>query len=117
MPGEKRAKSDDGQTFDADAQLKLQTAHEAVERPDKFAELFCKAAKTQTAIKDILWDELRKLLASDQAARESLKGIIREVEKEDWKFLGKKFFIGIWTLVVIVLTSIANALFGGFFSG
>ena len=36
--------------FDADAQLKLDTAHGAIERPDKFAEVFCKAAATQVSI-------------------------------------------------------------------
>lgn len=52
-----------------------------IEQPDKFAEIFCTAAKTQKNIDTALKDLIKDLLQHDHVARNIIKSIIREVDK------------------------------------
>jgi hypothetical protein len=109
--------------FDADAQVKLESAHDLVQRPDKFAEVFVKAAETQTSIKQLIRKEIRESLALDPESRTSLRGLIAEQFKEaeisnrvrhsfpgrvNWRALIKsawgKIGILVWTVIVALVT-------------
>ena len=88
---------------------KLEKAHGLADRPDKFADMFEQSAKSQTKIKDILKKEIREILSTDVDAKSSLKGIIRQVEREDLWIYTKKFGFAIWTLVSIVIGALVQA--------
>jgi hypothetical protein len=73
--------------FDANAQVKLDAAHDLVQHPDKFAEIFVKPAETQTKIKEYVRKEIKESLESDIGTRTAMKGLIAEQFKEDWSHL------------------------------
>ena len=104
--------SSDESTFNSDAQLKLDKAHNVIDRPEKFAAHFRNVAKSQTDIKKVIMEIVRECIESDVETRKHFKNLIREVENENWrgflKTLGGKAFFGIWTLIVIVVTAIVN---------
>ena len=93
--------------FNADAQLKLDTAHDILQHPDKFAEIFLKAATSQTAIKNHIQKEIQDSLSTDQISKAALKTLIKEQLKEDWKgFMrstGGKIAFGVWSIALVVL--------------
>jgi Ni,Fe-hydrogenase III large subunit len=94
--------------FDADAQVKLESAHDLVQRPDKFAEVFVKAAETQTSIKLLIRKEIKDSLALDPDSRSSLKDLIAEQFREDWRAFVKsawgKIGLLVWTVIVALVT-------------
>jgi ferritin len=74
-------------------------------QPDKFAELFCNAAKTQRIIDAALKEIVSELIKKDSDTKEHLKSLVREVEKEDFRaFLRKVGFAG-WTLLVAAFSA------------
>jgi hypothetical protein len=101
--------------FDANAQVKLDAAHDLVQHPDKFAEIFVKAAETQTKIKEYVRKEIKDSLESDSGTRNAMKGLIKEQFKEDWKAFVMsswgKVSLGVWTLVVAVISAWLGHLF------
>ncbi|QQR61107.1 hypothetical protein IPH19_01410 [Candidatus Uhrbacteria bacterium] len=107
-------REDENIAFSVTDQLHLKTVHDAIDRPDKFAELFCQAAKTQTSVKEVLWEQIRSILTTDVEARNALKVIVREVEKEDVRIFGKKIGFGVWTLFTIGMGAFLGALFTKF---
>jgi hypothetical protein len=93
--------------FDASAPLKLQKVHDAIDRPDKFAEIFVKAAQNQVSVKDLFRTMIRETLNTDVQARDALKGIIKQVNKEDWRSFVRsawgKVSLVIWTVVTLAI--------------
>jgi hypothetical protein len=92
--------------YDASAESKLNKAHDTIEHPDKFAEIFIKAAKSQTVISEYLESEVQTNLSSDQI-KKTIKNLVEEHFKESWKsFLrsnGAKIGFAIWTIAILVL--------------
>lgn len=107
------AKRDD--IFSTDEFISLKTTQEKVERPDQFAELFCKAAETQTSVKDLLKKLLQDIIATDPKARESLNGLIKDVFEQDWKAFVRsawgKFALIAWTIIAAGLGAWVSSLF------
>lgn len=95
--------------FNADSQLKLELVHGAIQRPDKFAELFVNAAQTQNSIKEHIRKEIRDSLTLDPDSRTALKGIMKECFKEDWKtwIRSKGTLVGfaIWSIFLAALSA------------
>lgn len=87
----------------------------SLDQPDKFAEIFCSAAKTQKNIDTTLKDIMRDLLKNDRESRELVKDMLREVEKEDWKFFIKKSGGIVWTLGSIAFGAVLTAVLRLFF--
>lgn len=97
-----------GNDFDvSEYRQKVDAVHDAIVHPDKFADVFCAALETQRKMTEILKRELTAMLKTDADARESLKAIIKECEKEDWKVFVKSAFgkvsLGVWTVAVLVV--------------
>jgi len=88
---------------------RLDRAYKLADRPEEFARLFCEVAGNQTVVQKKIETILKELLNRDIQARESLKKIIKEVEKENFhlwfKSMSGKIGIGIWTLIVVLFTA------------
>ncbi len=65
--------------------------NDKLDQPHKFAEIFCEAAKSQKMVDETLKIIIRNLIKSDNESIELIKSMIREVEKEDWRLIIKKF--------------------------
>ncbi|MEI8295358.1 MAG: hypothetical protein WCG04_02400 [Alphaproteobacteria bacterium] len=74
-----------------------------IEQPDKFAEIFCKAAKTQKSIDLTLRDILVELIAKDAATKESISLLVQQIDRNNWKILTNKVFIWITTMVSTIV--------------
>ena len=85
-----------------------------IEQPDKFAQLFCKAAASQKSIDNVLKKTFRNLLSKDHQTIERVKQLQREINKEDWRsFLNKIGWTGwalIWAIFGGTLLAVAQAI-------
>ena len=77
---------------------------------DKFANHFINACKKSKDMDRALRGIIKDLMEKDTDARGIIVGMIRKVNEEDWKVFLKKIGIGGWTIIVVILTSIANAI-------
>lgn len=83
-----------------------------INQPDKFAEIFCAAAKKQKIIDDCLKENIKNVLATDIETRGNLKSIVESCINDDFRFLFKKIgaVVGafIFILVGAIITAICN---------
>lgn len=77
-------------------------------QPDKFAEVFCKAAAGQKSIDNALKAIVIDLIQKDHSTREYIKTVIKEYEKEAWQLLIKRGLGAAWTLIVVIISAIAT---------
>jgi hypothetical protein len=98
-------------TDDYDPLETIKTLSDNINRPDKFAEIFCAAAKKQKMIDDCLKEIMRDLLSHDHATKERVKLIIEDHEKQNLKFLYKKIGFTLWSLFLLCLGAILPTLF------
>ncbi len=102
--------------FNADAQIKLETAHDILQHPDKFAEIFVKAAKTQTSVKELIKTSIQDCLTSDPDSRKVLKDLIEKHFNDNWvnslKTWTGKIALGVWTIIIILITIWLEKKFG-----
>lgn len=82
----------------------------SLEQPDKFAEIFCKAASSQKSIDKVLTDNFKSLLQNDNDVRCQIKGLLREVDKEDWRSFIRKIGTPAWAVILVVVGAILQAL-------
>jgi len=94
--------------FKAEDQIQLKKVHETIDQPDKFAEVFCKAAESQVSIKEIFTKEILKSISTDVNCKNALKEIIRQVEKEDIMIFGKKIGLAVWSIIMLVVGAIIS---------
>lgn len=80
-----------------------------IEQPEKFAQIFCEAAEKQKSIDRVLCRIFKDLLTKDHETKEILKNAIKEVEKEDWRFVWKKFGLAISTGLAFIAGSAVTA--------
>lgn len=108
------AHNPDDEDFDPNKAIRNLSAN--LEQPDKFAEIFCKAAKKQKDIDNILKDTIKNLLQHDNETRKMIKDMLREIEKEDWKKFLKKIGMAGWSLIVAgtsaIITIFATSFIG-----
>lgn len=79
-------------------------------QPDRFSQIFCEAAKKQKDIDNILKENIRFLLQHDNETRTSIKAMIREVEKEDFRFLLKKGLFAVYGVSMLLIGAIITAI-------
>jgi hypothetical protein len=97
---------------DYDPRQLIQELSANLTQPDKFAEIFCTAAKTQKRIDEVLNERIRDLLKNDNDSKNAITLIIKDYDKEGWKFLGKKLALIIWSLLLIVIGVLADKFLG-----
>jgi catalase (peroxidase I) len=85
------------------------------EQPDKFAEIFCNAAKKQKSIDSTLKDIVRELLKHDKDTVDHLKSVQRQVNKEDLKNLARQIGATGWSVIMLVLGGIISLLLKKYF--
>jgi hypothetical protein len=78
------------------------------EQPDRFAQIFCKAAEKQKSIDEVLQKNIKHLLQHDKETIDCIKNLQRQVDKEDWRYFLKKMGIGGWTIIVVILTALID---------
>lgn len=100
---------------DFDPQQQLKKVHDVIEHPDKFSEVFCTALASQVKMREDLFKVMLQLLRSDIDSRKELKTIIREVEKEDVRFVLKKIGFGGWTFFIFVAGVVITKIIESFF--
>lgn len=102
-------------SFNADAQLKLQKTHDTLDRPEKFAELFCDVAKKQVVVQDLLRSMIQKTIQSEES-KKHITGLIRQINKDEWKSFVRsawgKVALVVWTVCTIALGAFFDKLFG-----
>ena len=81
-----------------------------LEQPDKFAEIFCQAAGKQKAIDEVLQKVIKSLIEKDHSTREMLKVLLREVDREDLRNYVRKIGTPVWTIILLALGAILQAL-------
>lgn len=94
--------------FDPSKILKRLAAH--IEQPEKFAQIFCDAAKSQKAIDNHLKEVIKEVLIKDPEMISYLKQIARDVDKEDWRFCLKKIGLAGWAGIVFAAGAVFTAL-------
>lgn len=78
-------------------------------QPDKFAENFCKVAKTQKSVDEVLKTIIKSLIKEDQETIEIIKEYQRTVDKEDWRYFLKKIGFTGWSLIMIGVGALITA--------
>lgn len=81
----------------------LKKAIASLEQPDKFAEIFCQAARKQKAIDDVLQEVMRKLIEHDAPIRDALKGLLKEADKEERRSFFRKIRTQAWAILLLVV--------------
>jgi hypothetical protein len=102
-------------TDDYDPVETIKTLSDNIYRPDKFAEIFCAAAKKQKMIDDCLKEIVRDLLGRDHETKEHVKLIIEEYEKQNVRRMYKKIGFAFWSIFLLFLGSLFTFL-GSLFS-
>jgi hypothetical protein len=90
--------------FDPNKQIAI--VYATLNQPDKFAEVFCKAAESQKSIDNALQIIIRNLIQKDRPTRDSIKALIKEYEKEEWWVMIRKGFSIGWTLFAGIIGAI-----------
>lgn len=96
-----------------DSSAILQETRDKLDRPDKFAEIFCQAAKSQVKIKEYLGKLIREQITKDTAVNQHLINSFKRIIKDDTK----AFYVALWKKLgwlLTVLGTIAVTLFTQF---
>lgn len=80
-------------------------------QPDKFAQIFCEAAKTQKSIDYALKDAIVDLLAKNSEAQEAVTSIVQKVDRNYAHILFGKVGFGVWTIIVVIVEGIILSYF------
>jgi len=83
-----------------------------IRQPDKFASIFCEAAKTQKSIDHVLRDAIVDILAKNSEAQQAITLIVEKVDRDYTRVLSGKIAWGIWTITLIVVPTILNYFLG-----
>lgn len=106
----------DGEAFDGASKVKLEKAHDLLDRPEKFAKLFCDVAKNQVTVQTLLKEMIREALRGDTESREALMKLIRQAMKEDWRTWARsawgKVGLAAWTVVTLAIGAYLDTLLG-----
>ena len=58
-----------------------------IDRPDKFADFFCEAAKSQVAIKSSLTGIVKEVISDDKNVKEKMKDLMKEIQRDNIRFM------------------------------
>ena len=92
---------------------KFKETHDTIDRPEKFAIMFCSVAESQTAVREKLVSILQTSIKHDVETREQVKNILLEIYAEDWKSFIRssigKIAIFVWTVITLIIGAIINS--------
>jgi ferritin len=91
---------------DFDPKKEIQDITAILYQPDKFSELFCKAAGSQKNIDEILRTIIRDLIQKDHTTIEFIKDLIKECERKDLMIMIKKGFSLIGTVIIAIVSGL-----------
>jgi hypothetical protein len=100
---------------DYDPRQSIQELSANLTQPDKFAEIFCNAAKTQKKIDDVIKENIREMLRKDYSVINDVKKIVMDSNKEDRWLIFNKVGLAAWSILLIVITALATAWATGVF--
>jgi hypothetical protein len=95
----------------------IQDLAASIQQPDKFAQIFCNAAETQTPIAKILKGKIKELIESDKETIDLIKKYQREIDKEDWRFFMKKIGVAGWSIIMMFIGALFTLLVKNIFHG
>lgn len=75
-----------------DTEAVLKETKDKLDRPDKFADIFCQAAKSQVKIKDCLGKIIREMITKDAQVNQHLNNAFKEIIAKDTKI----FYSNLW---------------------
>jgi len=84
----------------------LATLESDIRQPDRFAQIFCEAAKTQKSIDCTLRDILINLLQKDSSAQEAITSIVEGVDRSYGRLLMGKAGWAIWAIIGMVIEAV-----------
>jgi len=97
-------------TDDFNAEKSVKDLSDTINQPNKFAELFCNAARTQIVIEEVLKEKIVKLIRSDEETKKLIKEYSHEIDEEDWRSFLKKVGSLTWSIILIILGAILGAI-------
>jgi hypothetical protein len=99
-----------------DLMAKFKKTHDTIDRPEKFAVMFCSVAESQTAVRQKLVSILQTSIQHDVETRQEVKKILLEIYNEDWKSFVRsaigKVAILAWTAISLVIGAVINNYLG-----
>jgi hypothetical protein len=95
---------------DYDPQELIKELSDNLNQPDKFAEIFCTAAKKQKIIDDCLKEIIKNLLDKDSETRGHIKSIIAEHNKEDLTLIFKKTGLVLGSIFLLFIGALFHAI-------
>lgn len=91
-----------------DTEAILKETKDKLERPDKFADIFCQAAKSQVKIKDCLGKIIREMITKDTQVNQHLNNAFKDIIVKDTKI----FYSNLWRKfkgsIVVVGTAVGS---------
>lgn len=98
-----------------DIEGKYKETYETIDRPEKFAELFCKVAESQTNIQDFLKKFVINFTKENPEFKKELRQLIKDEFKKDYRAwlrtTAGKIGFAIWTILIIILTTLISKWF------
>ena len=91
-----------------DANAILQETRDKLDRPDKFADIFCKAAKSQVNIKECLSDIIKDLLLNDKDINKHLEDTLANIARKDAFVFFAAFLKKAGWVVGIIVTGVVT---------
>lgn len=95
-----------------DLMAKFQKTHDTIDRPEKFALMFCDVAESQSAVRQKLVSILQTSIQHDVDTRQEVKKVLLEIYNEDWKSFVRtslgKIAIVLWTVASIAIGSMID---------
>jgi len=84
-------------------ELEVDRYRRILDQPHKFGELLKTTFKESNTAKDALRNAIKDLLSNDVQTRSTLKGIIRGIERENWKWFMKSVFKGSFAVITFFI--------------
>ena len=82
-----------------------------IRQPDKFAQIFCEAAKTQKSIDYAMRDVIVDLLGKDASVQKMVTSIVENLDRNYGRILLGKVGWGIWTIMIMVIEGVILSYF------
>ncbi|HSW93403.1 MAG TPA: hypothetical protein VLJ15_03505 [Gammaproteobacteria bacterium] len=91
-----------------DPRAEIENLHANLHQPDKFAEIFCKVARTQKSVDQVFKEMFINLLKTDKDVFDEVKKIFKLIETENWWNNLIKIRSGIWAILLLAIGAAIN---------
>lgn len=96
---------------DFDPVVEFKAKLDRIDRPDKFAEFFCAAAKSQVPIKEAVSDIIKEIICDDKGVKERIKDLLHEIQRDNIRFMLSGFAWLITTAISFVVGALVTIFF------